>query len=237
MLKNIVLTVNINTGCKYDFNLKSIDLYCERYNIDRYHVTVPKYNLGSPHFEKFVFVELLDNYERVLYLDSDILITPAARNIFDVYNDKSYLYAFNENLVDSIDGELTQNMCRDYCADIYKHELPDWPIGTNGKKQYFNTGVFLVSKPHKHAFIDFKNASHNRGYGVYYEQTYLNYLAVKNNIPFKSIDIQFNRLDLTPHKDQRFQADFIHYAAHGYATDFDEVVRTMRVDFHKLYGF
>src|SRR3989344_7906914 len=37
-----------------------------------------------PHYAKFEIAKLLETYDRVLYLDTDILVSPDTPNIFDI---------------------------------------------------------------------------------------------------------------------------------------------------------
>ena len=70
--------------------LKSQNLYCKKYGIDHYISKTPfiRYKWCAPHnqmyFEKLQCLYLFDKgYDQVLMLDSDVLISPNAKNIFD----------------------------------------------------------------------------------------------------------------------------------------------------------
>jgi lipopolysaccharide biosynthesis glycosyltransferase len=186
----------------------------------------------SEYFEKMYFVELLKEYERVLYLDADILVTPHAKNIFDAYPDPGMLYAFNENLP-------TEAMNRDpYVAPLLE-ACPHWPLASNGRLRYFNSGVILVSQGQREAFVNFRDVP--VGLEVidewFPDQTYLNYLAVKNNVLCGELDYSFNRMHMGERDTdgERFRADFIHYAGpDGYGLG--DKAETIRDDFYRMYG-
>jgi hypothetical protein len=69
------------------------------------------------------------------------------------------------------------------------------------------------------------------------DQTVINYLIVKNNIPFKSLDYSWNRMDFYTQDptNQRYKANFIHYAGLGYAPKGKKLALVKR-DFEALYG-
>ena len=49
-----------------------------------------------PHLEKLEVLRLLKTYDCVLYVDSDILVTPWASNIFEEFSDPTKFYIYNE---------------------------------------------------------------------------------------------------------------------------------------------
>ena len=176
------------------------------------------------------FVNLLEKYERVLYIDSDVMVTPSAKNIFEQYPDINKFYAYHENDYDPI-------MDRDYCINPLLGDCPNWPLGKNGKLQYFNAGVFLVSSPQKFAFNNYRNVPNLPSILNFGDQTYMNYIISKNNIIFESLDYSFNRMNLGKRDDsgERFNADFIHYAGIDTYGDGNKL-KTIKSDYLKLYG-
>lgn len=230
MKKNVILNVAIGEHSNYTETLKTISDYSKKCNADHFILDRNVINSYSIYFEKFFFVRLLDQYERVLYIDTDVLVTPHSKNIFEVYPDINKFYAYHENDFESV-------MDRDYCVKPLLNDCPNWPIEKNGKLQYFNAGVFLVSQPQKHAFKDFLNVPRLPTILNFGDQTYINYLISKHNIPFESIDYSFNRMNLGKRDDngERFTANFIHYAGldtYGNGNRLD----TIKSDYLKLYG-
>ena len=63
--------------------------YAERIGADFIHINRRKINYNKTKnvnpvlFEKYQLYDILQNYDRALYIDSDVLITPNAPNIFD----------------------------------------------------------------------------------------------------------------------------------------------------------
>lgn len=192
---------------------------------------IPKLNMGSVYFEKFQFLDALSSYDRVLYVDSDILITPKAENIFDVYTDPTKFYAYDEN-------DTTAWMDRDpYVLDI--NPKLNWPKNLKGKLQYFNTGVMLLSRKS----LDIGNPFAFRWdcsgklINTFAEQTYLNYAVVKSGLPFETISHSFNRMDLGNFDPmcERYKANFIHYAGPCKYGDGNKN-NAMVSDYKALYG-
>jgi hypothetical protein len=111
------------------------------------------------------------------------------------------------------------------------------PIGGNGKRIYFNAGIFLVSKPNINVYKKFKDIPNLPSIMEFGDQTFLNYLTHKNEVPFESFDHTFNRMHLGKKDEsgERFKANFIHYAGpdvYGNGNKFE----TMMNDYKKIYN-
>lgn len=208
MKEKAILTLALNgIDSMFKKSIFSIENYCKKYKIDFYMYRHPK--IYGPHifFEKFNFVELLNNYEQICYIDLDVLVTPNARNIFEFNNDKNCFYAFEEN-------SNIPRMCRDRFVKPLLGDCSDWPKNHLNKYQYFNAGVFVVSNLYKKIFESFRNVPNLNNIDMFGDQTCMNYLIVKNKIPFKTLDYSFNRmhLGLEDPYNKRYEADIIHYA-------------------------
>src|SRR5437660_169826 len=110
----------------------------------------------TPHFEKYQIRELLGDYDRVLYVDADVLIVPDSPDLFEIVP----LNEFGAYLA-SHHSDVHDEAARAIQATL----------GCLGwGREYFNSGVMLVGRAHRDVF----DPSH----GVYlsfYEQTQLNY--------------------------------------------------------------
>ena len=107
-LKNeVVLTCLTKKKYKaYRSALSSVEMYCKKYDLDLEILETPKYSPRN-FYDKFYFYELLKKYHRVLVLDSDVLITPTAPNIFEKYNKYENFYALHIN---SEDGDFNEGV-------------------------------------------------------------------------------------------------------------------------------
>lgn len=77
---------DINSSDYYNLSHKSVSKYSFNYNIDyqlitKGHKITPFYGIFTPFSES-----LFDNYDAICFIDSDILITIHAENLFNYYN-------------------------------------------------------------------------------------------------------------------------------------------------------
>jgi hypothetical protein len=94
--------------------------YCNKIGADHVLITEPFINFIHPTYERFRLFEdpyWTDNYDNVLYIDSDVFIFDNAPNIFDLYPDNK-----------------TFKVCQHYQEFLRG--------GTHG----FNAGVFMLNK-------------------------------------------------------------------------------------------
>lgn len=236
MKNNVIFTVSIGNQYKYTHCIDSIKQYSIKCDADfliltDYQINFVKDSREGPytHFEKFYFLRLLSKYDRLLFLDADILVTPHARNIFDIYNNKELFYAFDEN-------SNQPYMDRDWCISPMLEEVPGWPKNSHNKRQYFNSGVFIASNYHKNLLPSEITLPNNPHIYAYHDQTFFNYLIQKNNIKFTSIDENFNRmfLEKPDPTNSRYGADFIHYA--GTCPTGKTKIDQMVADYECLYN-
>jgi lipopolysaccharide biosynthesis glycosyltransferase len=206
MKKNLIFTLAIGNYSRYP-TIKLMEDYAKKCGADYLPLKHTVINQSNLFFEKFFFVELLERYDRVFYVDGDVLVTPHAKNVFEEFPDEECFYAFAEN-------DHGQWMDRDYCVNPLLDDCPEWPLQENGKKQYFNAGVFLVSKPLQKYFLNFRNVPNIPGIYEFGDQTYLNYIIAKNKIKFESLPHSFNRMNLGKNdpNNERYDSNFIHYA-------------------------
>ena len=132
----------------------------------------------TAHFEKFQGFKVFDKgFDRVLFLDRDIIVTPDAPNIFDCYPDMDSFYAYDEN-------SPLEYMDRDHIVSAIKNDI-EWPKNEHDKYRYFNSGVFIVGKKVKHFIDGYRN---RQLYSIpemriFHEQTCLNYFAALKPLP------------------------------------------------------
>jgi hypothetical protein len=154
----------------------------------------------EPHFAKSVLSALLNRYERIVYIDSDILVAPDCPNLFELVAPEKF-GAFHES--DLFDRTHSIRSVQEALGDI------------NWRNGYFNTGVMVASRQHGEVFAS--------PFGLFsdpwfLEQTLFNYNCRRLGIPLKRLHFAFNfivalsvttSLKLTPY---RFGMHMIHYA-------------------------
>lgn len=228
-MKNCIFVLALGDISRYEYCLRAIDNYSKKYKLPLFLGRDIRFNFLNHYFEKFQCLELLETFDRVLCIDADILPTPNSRNIFEIYDNLNFLYAFHENF-------NTEHMNRDGWIDTYS-PIFEWPI-YKGRKMYFNSGCIIYSKIHKNiGNLIKRNQYSQKCFSIDGgEQTAINYTVAKYQIPFESLDHSFNRMDLGnfDENNDRYNADFIHYAGpckYGNGNKFE----TIEKDYKELY--
>jgi lipopolysaccharide biosynthesis glycosyltransferase len=227
MNKTVIFTIAIHGLDYFKYTLPTIEKYAQKIGSDFFVLDKPVIDFYDLHYEKYYIIELLKKYERVLHLDADIIVTPHARNIFDLFPYKDAVYAFNENGYGEMDRDMfVESILTD---DIIWQE-------ENDKYVYFNAGVVLVSNSNKDIFNDFRNIQFDKSIGLS-SQTLLNYFVAKNKVPFEDIGCYFNRMFLgqSDSKNNRYKADFIHYAGDDKCMG-NSKIETIKNDYKYFYN-
>jgi lipopolysaccharide biosynthesis glycosyltransferase len=181
-----------------DITHVSIKDYANKIGADFLCIDKFKISNSTPHWEKFQIYDLLNKYERILFIDTDIIIREDCPNIFDVVP-LNKIGLFNEAPYTERSKEMMINSCKEY--DI---KLPSW----NGK--YYNTGVMVISRCHKYLFKK-PNKEYN---GSFWEQTYINIKIAENNLEVFELNYKFNRMTCMDQftGEERHASYIIHYA-------------------------
>jgi hypothetical protein len=153
------------------------------------------------HIEKFQLFEALERYERIIFLDSDILIQPSCPNLFNLVPEGRLGIVYD-----------------DTGPDAWKRTEELEKLGTRlgsiseSRNRYFNSGVMVMDQSLKSLFEmrrkDFIS-------GRWPEQTLLNYRVLRHNIPVVELAEQYNFMPHMPgwaSQENRLGANVIHYA-------------------------
>lgn len=197
-MRTAVLTITIGDFYKELAKITHpyIKNYAEKISAD--FILLAETKLPLPHYAKFEIGKLLGTYDRILYIDTDILVSPSAPNIFDIVPedtigllDESPLGYNNEFI------KFLREYGPEYVAEWTKH------------RKCYNTGVFVCSKGHKNIFkLPEIFPNHYR------DQSYLNLRLLQEKVKIFDLPYQYNRmiyLDLVI-KEHRLKSYFIHYA-------------------------
>jgi len=232
MNTNLIVTIMTGEDPSFYYAKKSFKDYAKKVNADFLCIDkVPKdlypfyksTNFLDALFAKLNLGKLLLKYERILYLDGDILITPHAKNIFNVYKDSNKLYMFNEGLLSDRKKEL----------NIISNRL-NKPIKD---RNYFNAGVILFSKNINFLQkIRIQDLEYFFKESPWFDQTYINFKYRLNNLKIKSLDYSFNRMGGYQDNNKRFSASFIHYAGNAYCNKKQRPIYMIN-DYCHLYGY
>jgi len=231
MKKRLIVTIMLGQDPSFEFVKRAFKGYAKKVNADFLCITEPSLILNNNNnklffaalFQKISLGNLSDIYERVLYLDADILITPHAKNIFDHYHDKTKIYMLNEGLTCNRKKEL---------------ELISQALGASIRDlNYFNSGVILFPKNNQflkairiHDLEFFVKNSN------WFDQTYINFKVRLNSLKTENMDKEFNKMGNLEDFGKRFLASFIHYSGNGYCPKKHRPVMILK-DYCYLYNY
>lgn len=217
----------------YAYTYRAFEKYAKKIGADLIMSTTPHYAIDTkmpgykPKYaawlEKIYIQELLKHYDRVLYIDADILITPHAPDIFKVYPEEDKLYMLNEGALLSREKQINQ-------------VLSFLPLDKTWTTEYYNSGVMLVSKKaNLFAHVNQEELLNLCGKVSMYEQTYFNYLIVKHGIKMGDLSKDFNRMNCFGEEGYR-DSYFIHYAGGSFCSSLKLRYRTIIEDYQKMYN-
>jgi hypothetical protein len=171
------------------------------------------------HWEKFQIFNLLNKYERIIFIDTDIIIREDCPNLFDVVP-ADRLGAFNEAPFTLRSYEMMLDICKKY-----EKQLPKW----DGR--YFNTGVMVISRHHKSIF-----KKPEKEIFSFYEQSYLNMMIALENTSIIMYELphHYNRMVCMDKftGEERHASYMIHYAGYPFF-DPDLMLRLIPMDLEK----
>ncbi|MCF6442841.1 hypothetical protein L1077_25795 [Pseudoalteromonas luteoviolacea] len=205
-IKNAVITINI--GNKFhkmaEMTIPLMKEYADRIGASFIEINEAS-NLSygteySAYWAKFELYKYLEKYERIIYLDLDVIVRPHCPSLFEIVPESKFAALYEtdyQRMNSSLEEEIEE----------FKSEnsYVDW----NG--DYFNVGVMVASKQHKNAFLMELN---QKGGNRYPEQTLINYNVIKQGYETYHLPYTFNHmyfLFIENHK--RNESSIIHYAA------------------------
>jgi len=214
-MKNAIFTIHIKRpdipyelSVAYDLSLRLKKAYAQKCGAELIVADKKIYNWTlweSP--ERLRMYELFETYDRILYLDADVLIKPDAINIFEL--PEGNFYALNEicntGQYKSLDREYMQSTFH-YIKSRHK----EWDNITH----YLNMGVILADKKHREIFQYRKEDYFET---IHMEQDYLNYnlwnyLIHNPGEKLLYLPIEWNGMILlVKEPDYLSRCNFIHY--------------------------
>jgi lipopolysaccharide biosynthesis glycosyltransferase len=190
---------------------QSLENYAHRCRADFLVIDRPSGKYSLPHYERFEVSEVLRNYGRVLYLDSDVLALPDAQDIFSAVPIDSlgatFVYSPPMQIPPAIEG---------FRSDI---NIASSLYGSVGQlDRYFNAGVLLFGRHHVPMLLEASALSEgwSSSMPVFHDQTLLNYLVLKRKLRVEDLGPCFNFTNAFGHSSGRFFASLIHYAGEGH---------------------
>ena len=153
------------------------------------------------HYRIFKVADYLDEYDRVLVIDSDVVIMPGCPNPFDIVDPEKIGSIYED--VGSRREQRRQiiNAIQEKFGDV------GWKTG------YINTGVLVVSKKHKKIF---QKIDHQLWTGFGYDDALIGFNIHTWGFEVQELSFKFNHMSMfsEPWNDNanRFSSYIIHYA-------------------------
>jgi len=200
---------------------------------------------------RIIYDETYDDYDTVVYVDTDIIPHSNAKNIFEsVKETSSYIESYEKGMIGAsvlpVIEEVPTTNAR-FALDLFEaHNLAPIEIdvpkeaGTKFKKIYkwYNTGVMVWTKEDRirarnewQHFYNFKQSAHKKFTQT--DEGWFNIQVQKNNFPIKNLDVSWNT---TPHFYREINipsANFYHFSG-GKGKDFIENDRKFN-EFYEIY--
>ena len=141
MARDLIFTLYIESDShnmrpeSVDYCLDTIKEYCDEHDIDHMHRTDGSSLFPSPAWVKLDLMRQFfygTDYDRMLYMDTDIVIEPGAPNIFDAFPKGNWMR--RDTIVESHWGWAFEAFARVH----FQRELKMTP--------YYNTGVMLLER-------------------------------------------------------------------------------------------
>lgn len=230
MEKRAVVTLCIGEKAeKYaKFTHEPMKKYARRLNADFIVYNKPVVNFKSAKnfnpilFEKYQVHDTLGTHDKVLFLDTDILVTPQAPDIFSLTPRDKVGCVLEDFGTEKEDRRNLIKKVQDVLGDV------GWSEG------FMNSGVFVVSKAHRDVFKMYKE------YGFYdgeYEQTNTNWYIKKAGFEFFSLSYKFNFMGLMRvyYGPEHREAYFIHYAGKGGIFPWVDKIEQLKNDYMYFY--
>lgn len=182
--------------------------------------------LGVYQYRIMKHYDLHEHYDRIIALDSDMLLSPDCPNLFDLVP--------YDSIGTILEDKGTRKRQRIHCIMESQRQFGD--IGW--RENYINTGVFVTSKCHRDIFrpIDGKYFT---DWGT--DDIHIGYLINKYGYKVKELSYHFNHMTMFSEEwngsPDRFDSHIIHYAGRGI---FDVGVASnklhqAKLDYKRLY--
>jgi len=210
-------------------------MYAKRWGADFKMLDDPSYNklnFNLWNYRTMIFHSLLETYDRIFYLDSDIIINKTCPNVFDSVPYDTIGLVFEDK-----GSRLVDRRTRIvHIKNIYGGN-ENWVSG------YFNGGMFVVSRPHKEIFTRINGKIWGEDFKVAGAiQAHLGYQFMKQGHKYVDLGYKFNHMSMFSEpwngSASRFESYILHYAGGGKFPDRGSRsrVQLMKDDIVKIYG-
>jgi lipopolysaccharide biosynthesis glycosyltransferase len=185
---------------------------------------------NCPVVDKLRLIDYFQDFDRILFIDADILIRADAPSLFDlVHPDKVAAYDEGSTLW-HLQDLISRISDVNKLAELWRLPKADWPsvVRKDEILPYYNSGVVLLGKQHQCLWesppAPLKNPT---GVVPCAEQCYFNWAIRQHKPAMHHLPVCFNQMPYNRAADYKESSYFIHYA--GFEK-FDERAAEMRRD-------
>ena len=213
------------------FTLPILKHYADKWDAEFKILEDKSYNeMGKAmwNFRTMVFYDYFKTYDRILYVDSDIIVNRTCPNLFDIvpYD--------NIGLVMEDKGSRLKDRRK-------RIELIKEVFGGNEhwKEGFLNGGFYIVSKVHRDIFTKINGELWN---GPGYDGNHYCYNIMKYNFKYIDLGYKYNHMAMFSEpwngSPSRFDSYLLHYAGGAKFPDKGERTRVelIKDDIRKIYG-
>jgi alpha-N-acetylglucosamine transferase len=170
--------------------------------------------LGNPYYEKLRVIDVLENYDRLIYIDGDIIVASDCPNLLDIVP-ADRMGAFIASRYSNYHNQANIEVQKTLGEIDWKREQRDPSIFES-----FNAGVMVLSKQHLNELKQVLPAAEiwSRYDGPFdpralmTDQPVFNYIVQKFQIPITDLTYRFNHTNARGGSSDRFASHIIHYA-------------------------
>jgi len=159
---------------------------------------------GKWHYRIFKHKELHEKYDRILHIDSDVLLAPDCPNIFNIVPYDSIATVYED--------KGTRKLARQHCMQQAQSKWGNvgWSEG------YMDSAFFLTSKCHSNIYETI-NGEYWTGFG--YDDVHMGYLINKYGYDVHELSYKWNHMTMFSEEwnssANRFMSHAIHYGGAG----------------------
>ena len=226
----LLITTRADEGCREwtDMTHSTIKKYAKKVGADfkiLSHKSPCNEGIGyDAHYRIFKHKELHEKYDRILHIDTDILLAPDCPDIFKIVPYDSIASVYEDK--GSRQGQ------RRNCIIQIQHAFGD--IGW--REGYINTGMFLTSKCHSNIYEDI-NGEYWTGFG--YDDVHMGYLINKYGYNIHELSYKWNHMTMFSEpwngNPNRFDSYAIHYAGGGiFESEVKSKIEQMQLDIKRM---
>jgi len=203
--------------------------YAKKCNADFVNISQPAPFLtddGNQHYRALYFQQLLEKYDRIIHLDTDMIINKNTPNLFEIVPEDEIGIVYEDVGSRLAPRRLLINHIQSLWGDV------------NWKKNYTNAGCCIFSKKHSNIFDSYNNM-YWKGWGSV--DVHMSYMIHKHKHKVKELGFEWNHMTMFSEpwngNANRFNSKIIHYAGVGI---FDSGIGSRREqiekDYETIYG-